>query len=460
MLSAGCAAVGPDYHTLAPKLPATWQAAVPHDGDNASLLAWWQSFHDPVLNDLLADAEKDNPTLNGAAAAISSARAVRDQAVASGRPAANASAGLTRSGDRSVHASTASSVRAAGLDASWEVDLFGAVRRNTEAAEARTEAREAEWHGARVSLAAEVATEYVTYRACRLLAENDRLNLTSLKKTLSSTTAAAAEGLVAPADATLAEASTASAAATLNIQQAECDIGIKSLVALTGTEEGELRARLGGADETRPLPDGAPLNVTTLPAQLLSQRPDLVSAERTLAAASADIGVAEANRYPRLSLLGSISATRTGGATAGTTPWSFGPSLSLPLFDGGALRAQVAGSRASYQSALASYESAVRTAVKEVEQNLVRLDAARRRSADVVSSAANYRKYYDAAHTNWQAGSISLLALEEARRNALQAEQNAITVQRDRLLYGIALYKAFGGGWQAGQSNNLTGVSQ
>jgi outer membrane protein TolC len=180
-----------------------------------------------------------------------------------------------------------------------------------------------------------------------------------------------------------------------------------------------------------------------------------VAAERTLAAASADIGVAEANRYPRLSLAGSITAGSTGGVQ--TQPWSFGPSLSLPLFDGGALKAKVAGAEASYASALAAYRSAVRTAVKEVEQGLVRLDAAGRRSGDLASSASSYRKYYDAARENWRAGSISLLALEESRRNALQAGQNAIAVQRDRLLYAIALYKALGGGWQTTPS---TGVSE
>lgn len=455
----GCATVGPDYHAPSPQLPVAWKAAVPHDGDTATLLAWWQSFDDAVLVTLLAEAEKGNPGLNQATAAILSARATRDQAAAAGRPSATASLAATRSGDRSAQAGAGATARSAGLDASWEIDLFGAVRRNTEAASARIEAREADWHDARVSLAAEVATEYVNYRGCRLLADNERLNLKSLEQTLASTKVAAAQGLVAPADATLAEASAAAAAATLNTQEAECETGIKALVALTGMEEDAVRSLLGHGGEAQPLPDGARLNVTTLPVQLLSQRPDLVAAERTLAAASADIGVAEANRYPRLSLLGSISTTR--GAAAVSTPWSFGPSLSLPVFDGGALRAQVAGARAAYQSALAGYEAAVRTAVKEVEQGLVRLDAANRRSADLAGSAANYRKYYDAARVNWQAGSISLLTLEEARRNALQAEQSAIGVRRDRLLYGIALYKALGGGWQAGQTNhvNSTGVS-
>lgn len=457
----GCVTVGPDYRAPQPPLSSTWKAAVPHDGETASLFAWWQAFKDPVLDVLLTEAESSSPSLNQATAAILSARATRDQATAAALPQATMKGAATRSGDRATQRSTAANVRSAGLDASWEIDLFGAVRRNTDAATARVQAREADWHDARVSLAAEVATEYVNYRGCRLLAENDRLNLDSLRQTLASTQVAAAQGLVATADAALAEASAASAAATLNTQEAECEVGIKTLVSLTGIEEDALRVRLGG-DKTQPMPDGAALNVTTLPVQLLSQRPDLVAAERTLAAASADIGVAEANRYPRLSLLGSISSTRTASGAAATvsTPWSFGPSLSLPLFDGGALRAQVAGARASYQSALAAYESAVRTAVREVEQSLVRLDAASRRSADVASSAANYRKYYDAARINWRAGSISLLSLEEARRNALQAEQNAIAVQRDRLLYGIALYKALGGGWQAGQTNNTTGVAQ
>ncbi|KGF80933.1 hypothetical protein IA69_15575 [Massilia sp. JS1662] len=452
---AGCATVGPDYQTPSLQVPASWQVAVPHDGKTATLLDWWHSFDDAGLDGLLAAAEKDNPSLTQAAAAIATARATRDQAGAVGLPSATASGGATRAGDRAAQRSTVATTRSVTLDASWEIDLFGAVRRNTEAADARVAARVADWHDARVSLAAEVATEYVSYRACRLLAENDRQNVVSLDQTFASTKVAAANGLVASADAALAEASAAAATATLNSQEAECEVGVKSLVALTGMDETALRTRLGTGAPA--LPAASNLIVTAVPVQFLSQRPDLVSAERTLAAASADIGVAEANRYPRLSLLGSISTARTTGATS--TPWSFGPSLSLPLFDGGALRAQVVGARAKYQSALAGYEAAVRTAVKEVEQSLVRLDAASRRSADLASSAANYRKYYEAARTNWLAGSISLLTLEESRRNALQAEQNAVTVQRDRLLYGIALYKALGGGWQENQNTTNTGVS-
>lgn len=466
----GCAAVGPDYSAPAPRVASAWQAATPHGASTTTLLNWWQAFHDPLLDELLAAAEADNPTLGQAAAAIASARASRDQAAARALPAVNASASATRSGSwRSGSGSDAAgaalpgqtgnaTVRTTGLDASWEIDLFGSVRRSREAADARLQAREAGWHDARVSLAAEVASEYVSLRGCELTVASQRNNLESLRKTAASIHIAVENGLTAPADAALSAASASSASATLNAQQAECDIGVKALVALSGIEEPELRKKLAAVPAR--IPQLEALDVTVLPVALLSQRPDLVASERSLAAASADIGVVEASRYPRLSLLGNIAVGRTQTAGIGipTSPWSFGPSLSLPLFDGGALRAQAAGARAAYDSALAAYQAAVRNAVKETEQSLVRLDAASRRSDDVASSAENYRRYFDAAQENWRAGGISLLTLEEARRNAILAEQNLITVRRDRVLYGVALYKALGGGWRSDDPPGADGV--
>jgi outer membrane protein TolC len=190
--------------------------------------------------------------------------------------------------------------------------------------------------------------------------------------------------------------------------------------------------------------------VQSLPVALLSQRPDLVAKERALAAASAGIGVAEASRYPRFSLYGSItrSASASGGAQVLSTPWSFGPSLSLPLFDGGAAQASVRSAEASYQITLAEYRQAVGTAVKEVEQNLVRLASAEAREADVRRSADGYHTVANATEASWCAGADSLLSSEQTRRDAISAEQSLIAVHRDRLLYGVALYKAVGGGWE------------
>ena len=137
-----------------------------------------------------------------------------------------------------------------------------------------------------------------------------------------------------------------------------------------------------------------------------------------------------------------------------STPWSFGPSLSLPVFDGGAAKASVRSAEASYAVALADYRQAVSTAVREVEQNLVRLASAEAREADVQRSAQGYRTVANATEASWRAGSDSLLSYEQTRRDAISAAQSLIVVQRDRLLYGVALYKAVGGGWDA----NATGT--
>jgi NodT family efflux transporter outer membrane factor (OMF) lipoprotein len=167
-----------------------------------------------------------------------------------------------------------------------------------------------------------------------------------------------------------------------------------------------------------------------------------------LASAYADIGQARAERLPSLSLTGSgtISATNLSSPVLG---WSFGPSLSLPIFDAGKRKAAVDSAQASYDTQLATYRSAVLTAVKEVEVALVDLDGAARRSDDARRAAEQYRRYERAIETNWRAGFDTLLTLEQARRSLTSAEITQIELQRDRVRSWIALYNALGGGWQA-----------
>jgi multidrug efflux system outer membrane protein len=292
-----------------------------------------------------------------------------------------------------------------------------------------------------------VAGKYVNYCACQLLAHALERDVKSREESARITDIAANVGLTAPADAQLARAGHADTAGYLTAQQAACDITVKSLVTLTGMSEAELRKTLQGGREAIPQP--AEFAVASLPVTLLAQRPDLAAAERELAAASADIGVAEGNRYPRLSLLGSLThdASRSGGATITDKPWSFGPSLSLPIFNGGALAAQQTAAGARYEQALARYRKAVRAAVEEVETALVNLDSATRRVGDARIATTGYAAYFNAAEKNWRAGGLSLLMLEDARRSAAAAERNEIALQRERVLNWIALYKALGGGW-------------
>ncbi|MBT9550373.1 MAG: efflux transporter outer membrane subunit [Hydrogenophaga sp.] len=440
----GCAAVGPNHAQPEPAAPPAWQAPLPHGGQVAALGDWWSQFNDPVLTRLQRAAESGSPTLAKAWANIEKARATLTSAGASGLPSANGVASATRGTQQTGGVATA---RSAGLDASWELDLFGKVRRSTESAQALAQARENDWHDARTSLAAEVADTYVQYRACGLLASAYEQELASMNETVKATESLVRAGLTATTDGSLARASLASTSSAALAQRAQCELLVKSLVDLTGTGESALRTQLaqGGADV--PQPRG--IDVRSVPAQALRQRPDLASRERELAAASAEIGVAQADLYPSLSLSGSIDVSVVGVASA-LTSWSFGPALSLPLFDGGRRRAAVDSARAGHDAAYADWRQAVRTAVKDVEQSLVRLDSTAKRTEQAERAAQEYRRYLVGAEAQWRAGSTSLLDLEDARRQALSAQIELIGLQRDRVAHWIALYKALGGDWQSG----------
>ena len=444
LLLSGCAVVGPNYQAPAVATGTTWQAALPHHGSSAQLAGWWSAFDDPTVARLVQMAEADSPSLATAAANIAAARAALGSARASAAPSLTGSASASRSRQRTDGVTSDTTTRSGGLDASWEIDLFGKLRRGREAAQARVVARGADWHEARVSLAAEVADTYVQYRACRLLARQDESEVRSQLETVRLTQVKVRAGFSAASDGDLAEASAASANATLIAQQTECEGLVKSLVALTGADEPALRTLIDATPPAVPVPDA--FSVDGVPADLLRQRPDLVASERALAAASAEIGQAEAGRYPSFTLGGTISVSSSGLAGQTGTA-SFGPSLAIPLLDGGKARAAVDSAQASYDAALAGYRSAVRTAVKEVETALVNIDGAARRSRDARTAAERYRRYFASVQADWRAGRSSLMTLEEARRAAISAETTLLTLQRDQVRDWVALYKALGGGW-------------
>lgn len=440
---AGCAAVGPNYREQAAAVPVQWSAPRPHGGSAQEMSSWWRQFGDPVLWKLQDAAERDSPTLAAAWGNIELARATLAGARAGGSPVVNATAAATRSRQQGGGATT---TRAVNTDASWELDLFGKVRRNVESAGAQVQARSNDWHDARVSLAAEVATNYVNYRACGLLAETYEQELASIGETTRATESLVRAGLSAGSDAALARATQASTTSLLLEQRAQCELLVKSLANLTGLQEPALRPLLAGGSTAIPAAPG--LAVDAVPAQVVRQRPDVASRERTLAAASADIGVAQAQLYPSLSLAGSIGLSASGGSSL--TSWSFGPSLSLPIFDGGARRANVAAARANHEIAYAQWRDAVRNAVTEVEKALVQLDNASSRTVQAERAAQEYRRYLTASEAERRAGTISLLTFEEVRRQALSAQLELTGLQRDRVNHWIALYRALGGGWEAG----------
>lgn len=439
-----CAAVGPAYQAPAAPIANHWQAALPHGGKAQALENWWAQFNDPVLSRLLQAAHDSSPTLAQAAALIEQARAALGTVQVRSSPTINGRGALTRSGGN-VPEQTVGTV---AIDAAWEIDLFGSVRRRTEAAKAQLQSRQANWHDARISLAAEVASQYVNLRGCEQLLDAHATNAMSLSETARLSALMVQAGVSAPVDAELTKAATANGESIRVAQQAQCDLTTKALVTLTGLAEPELRAALQ-SDSSPQLPKPASLQVTAMPAAWVSQRPDLRALERTLANASANMGVAAADRYPRLSISGSLSvlSLAKSNGTSTSQPWSFGPSLSLPLLDGGAGDANERSAAAQYAQAQAAYESGVRRAVEEVERALINLDSVAKRDANAEIAAQGFASVLQSTEARWRAGAANAPTLELARRDAINARIASLSLKRDQVLYWIALYKALGGGW-------------
>jgi multidrug efflux system outer membrane protein len=444
---AGLRPVGPEPMAAPAPSATQWQAQRPHEGSTGDLTRWWQQFDDPVLAALIEAAQRESASLAQAATRIAEAQAAVVRAGATALPSLDASASRVRGPITFGGPPILRTQDQLQLQSSWEIDLFGGQLRERQASAARLDARAADWHDARVSVAAELASQYVALRACERQVVIDEADLASRRESERLTALAASAGFQSGGQAALARAASADQASRLQAQQAECQLAIKALVALTALDEPELRRQLSA--RTAALPQPSQFRVETLPAQLISQRPDLAAAERELAAASADIGVAIADRYPRLSLMGSIGPLRfeANGVTLNTTSWSLGPSISLPLFDGGRRASAVQTAHARHALALANYRSRIRTAIQEVEQAMVRLASTGQREVEATQAARSYRESMAAAQTRWQSGLGSLLELEEARRLTLQADTSLAALRRDRVVAWIALYRALGGGW-------------
>ncbi|CAJ0863736.1 putative efflux pump outer membrane protein TtgC [Ralstonia sp. LMG 32965] len=473
LLLAGCA-VGPDYHTpplSGTEAPQGWHATLPHHGSRMALARWWEQFHDPVLTQLVEQADATSPTIAQAVGRVREARASVSTNRAALLPELKGSGSAMRQGGfgGSQFAGGGGGLSGGALnptlglgtittlatqaDASWEIDLFGGKRRSLEGADARLTASEADWHDARVSLAAEVANTYLQQRECEALVNIGAATLSSRQETLQLTERKFRAGFVAPADLAQAQATVGDAVNALEGQRAQCAQGIDKLVTLTGIDHEALNGLLSNDNAQIPMPPDA--GVPDVPAQVLSQRPDVSSAERAVAGASADIGVAVASRLPSITLAGSIgiNSYRLGGQSLTSKSWSFGPSVSLPIFDGGSGAARVETARARYDQALASYRSKVRQAVQEVEDALVRLDASDRRVDAATMADAQYAQVLEASNARYRLGAGSLLQLEDVRRTALQASQSLAAVKLERAQAWVALYKAVGGGWRDDGSN-------
>ena len=457
----GCAIQRPPSQADA-AVPAQWHAPLPHGGSVAQLERWWDAQNDRLLSTLIREAQTASPTIAQAQSKFEQARATQVSARSALLPSLDAQGNASR-GFNQQSAGIANTAQL-GVQAGWEVDLFGRNAGTSDAARERLEGARAQWHDARVSVAAEVALQYTNWRYCVKQVAVLRDDVGSREQTARLSKESERAGFTAPANAALAAASFSDGKVRVTQQQLQCDIGVKTLVALTGHDETDLRAQLAQTTAT-PLPESV-FNVEAIPAQAIAQRPDVFAAEREVAAASAEVGSAEADRYPRLTLGGYIGRMYLGtpALSGSSNVWTLGPvGVSLPLFDGGRRVAQVTAAKARYDAAAVSYRGQVRQAVSEVEQALTRLASTSERSTDAQNAAAGYRRSLEATQALWSGGLASQLDLENTRRTALASELALVTLEQERMAAWIQLYRAAGGGWDvkaADPASTLPSVSQ
>ncbi|MES2697893.1 MAG: efflux transporter outer membrane subunit [Verrucomicrobiota bacterium] len=428
---------------------AAWKKAEP--ADTLARGEWWKLFADPALDDLIGRALANNQDLRAAAARVEQARAAAGLARSAYWPQLAANGSITREQTSdtvgNVQPNTLTTTYRAPLVASWEIDLFGRVRHLTASARADAEAVAATFESVRLTLTSDVAASYFTLRALdhELALVRGGVALRSRARELAQarlTNGTAAELDVARADAELASAE-AESAAVANRRAALAN----SLAVLTGVPAPgfELPTR-----ETQlALPPVVPAG---LPAALLERRPDIAAAERALAAANSRIGVARAAFFPAISLTGSAgfaSAEVDGLFKADSRIWSIGPSLYLPIFQGGRNRANLARSRAAHEESVAQFRQRVLVAFQEVQDALTAGRLLTEQSAAQERALTAARRATTLAQTRYDAGFVSFLEVIDAQRTSLATERASAQLAALRLNTAVALIKALGGGWHA-----------
>lgn len=455
MLALGGCALQPAYAPPVTAGPSAWSApSADKPAPNQAVTdGWWRALHDPAVDALAEAAFADNPTLAQAVARIDEAKATLGVNAAAAVPGVTASASVTRAQGQNTSAGAPgatliSNSATAGPAFSWEVDLFGRIRHSVDAAQRRLDARTADAVAARLSLAADVVNGVLSLRACESARAVLVDDIASREKTLALTRLKLAAGFAAPADEARAVSGLATVRTNLAAQEEQCARQVNALVALSGKDAAAVRRLVGVSPGTAPvfMPQ-APAAAPELPATVLTRHPNVISADREAAAAWAEIGVARANRWPRLDLAAALTGQwiRAAGSSLDFTTWSIGPGLSATLFDGGAGAANVSVAEARYRRAIASLQGILRSTVQDVENALAAQSSAKARVVSTDEATAAARTTLRASEAQWKAGAVSLFELEDSRRQYASAQDSAISARRDQAQAWVALVKASGG---------------
>lgn len=456
LLLTACASVGPDYHEPPPvDIGSGWTLSAANAGA-PELSRWWWALNDPVLDRLITTALAQNLDLRQAAARVDEARALRDRVAGEALPVVGAGTSVNRrrqSENGPLPIGTipgldpVQTIYDTGFDAAWEADLFGAKRRAQEGAGARLQATQAEAQGVRIRIVAEVARTWFTAVGAQRELLAQRATLTALQQTVDLTRLRQTLGDASAIDVEAAYAQWTAVNALLpdiEARQRAAILGLSVLLGAPPERELALLAEPLAQSTLRPLPVGER-------ADILRRRPDVLAAERRLAASSADIGVATAELFPKLSigLGGGFQALTTGQwFDASSSRFSILPLISWRLFDGGRVRAEIRAREATERQAALAYEQVVLAALGDAERALSDyhsgLDTLARR--DLALEAARTTQGH--AEVRYGAGDIALIELLAAQRSLHEAESATARAHTQAAVQLVALYKALGGGWE------------
>ncbi len=487
LLPLAACTVGPDFQEPSVWSPGTWFARRPPTPARLSLPTnepidpeWWRAFNDPVLTGLMRQVAAANLDVRAASIRLAEARAQRGIAVADAFPRVNGNASYTRTRPSEKGASSLFSGGGAGsspalgsnglagqpgatpsrsrigafdlfqggFDASWELDLWGRVRRAVESADANVDASEEAGRQTLVTSLAELARDYVQLRGIQEQLRIARRNLATAQQSAGLTAERARGGLATELDVANARSQSETTAASIPLlEQQEAQMQ-NAIALLLGSPPGALAAELSPVKPVPPVPPTVPAG---LPSELARRRPDIRRAEALLHAATADIGEAEADFYPKITLSGSFALQaiqfKDLGSWASRT-YGLGPSITIPIFEGGRLRRTLELRKAQQQEAAINYQKTVLDAFHEVDNALIAYRAEQLRRDRLEAAVQQSRRAQGLAQTRFRDGVSDFLEVLTAQRSVLAAEQaraDSITTVSTNL---VALYKALGGGWE------------
>src|SRR5271163_1953222 len=467
LTSAGCM-VGPNYEPPAMRIPAHWEGADEVTKSQASEEAnsgpaqWWRAFNDPILDELIEQALSSNLDEKIAIARIREERAYVVISRAGLLPSVDTSDSYTR---QRYSANTPfgffpqllprdDNIYEAGFDASWELDVFGGIRRGVEASKADLTASIEDARDVRVTLLAEAARDYVAVRALERRIQIAKANLRDQNDSLKLAQARFEQGFAPELDVFQARSLLETTQAQVPELESELAQTVHRIGVLLGREPDALEAELS---DMAPIPgiadpDAIAVRIPPgLPSELLRRRPDIRAAEREVAAATARIGVATADLYPKFSITGTagLESISTGDFFFGTSRmWQVGPSMTWPIFEGGRIRANIEVRNAQEEQALLSYRKTVLNALAEVEDALVAYAKERTRHQALAASAEDFKRSALLARDRYEEGYDTYLDVLEAQRS-LYTAQDALAQSDQQIVDDlIAIYKALGGGWE------------